>query len=276
MYDFLSSAQIWLKYNEIIKAYCEVELSNHPELIDNVYNETYIALIEAVNSEVGIIEPLKWLMSTAHNIVVMSLEMPSEYLVSNSKNELNDKYLNKMSLEYKNILIRRFRKRYSMNYIAADYGVTEKAVKQRVYRAKVKYLQTVDMFEANGYRPGMPAYKNIKNVVKYLIGDNCVADFDNRIFLTEDNKVKRYNCGEKTWNTLSFLIEKSLADEYSSSEEVCTVYFGEEKTAEWISSQCSCRSAPIINNINRVIGYKAIFNKRGKGYKFKDKPKLIY
>lgn len=274
-YEFNSVNQIWLKHKETIELYCEIELDGQPDLAANCVSETYLALLEAVNDELGIIEPRRWIMTTAHNIICLATEKPSSSLVSNCKNELNDLFLNKLSSGYRDILIKRYRKRLPVNAIAKDYGITEACMIQRLRRAKEKYFSVIDNSRPEKVVSNLPSSPLNDNDVMYRIGGKCIVDVTKRFFCTDDFDKKKRNCGSKAWRVIIQLIEAARNNQYVSTTDICHVYYQDKKTDEWSSKMCSPRAGTIISNINKIAGDKIIINKKRKGYKLAYTPKLI-
>lgn len=272
--EFNSIKQIWGKYKDNVRLYCEIELDGQPELADICVSETYLALVEAVNNELGIINPQKWIMTTAHNIICLATEKPSSSLVSNCKNELNDLFLNKLNSGYRDILIKRYRKRLSVNAIADNYGITEACMIQRLRRAREKYFSVVNKSKLDKIMSNISSSPKANEDLIYRIGENCIVNITKRFFCTNELDKKKRNCGSKAWQVIIELIEKSLKEQCLTSKDVCYIYFQNKKN-EWSSKTYSSRAGSIIYNINKVAGCKIVTGQQRKGYKLAYTPELI-
>ena len=159
--------ELWTKYEPRLRRICQSKLDSCPQEVDEIISEAYLILLEALNKNKEILNPVAWLYGTVNNLIKMKYtqikrgketqrslfdydnnlmyDVPYnvdylEAIVSDGKIEnmyydIIDKELTPEELELYN---RTVDKKISYQELAKVYNSTDTAVKQRAYRLRKK------------------------------------------------------------------------------------------------------------------------------------------
>lgn len=155
--------ECWRKYAPYIRKLLQYKLASMPDLIEDCLNDTFLALLTALERGEEIEKPKAWLTVTAGHIIKKTYDMrrrelerrapegetllyelpapepPAEERFTEAELlAAKDDFLASLSEAERTLYELRFLKGMKLKRIAALTGVTENNVKQRVFRLKRK------------------------------------------------------------------------------------------------------------------------------------------
>lgn len=166
--DMKMCEQLWNECEPALRKACAYKLSNHPQEIDDVIGDTFLALCNAISNEVEIYNPRAWLQGTLNNVInnkyreinfkqkkhtsIDCIEQGLFYVIDFDNLMISEKQIleikseicNQLLASEKMLLILIYTKKLKMAEIAVLLGSTESAVKQRHYRLKRKIVCLAD------------------------------------------------------------------------------------------------------------------------------------
>lgn len=159
--------EIWNDYEPKLRKICNVKMSNHPDYIDDVMQEVFLALLKKVKNSLPD-NPKAWLYAVLTNTINreyrklyshqkniisiddMQIDLPYEndfsdlYVDHAFLDEFKKTLENELSKDDKEFIYYIYEKRLKMKEIADILDSTESAVKQRHYRLINKIRKMVN------------------------------------------------------------------------------------------------------------------------------------
>lgn len=151
-------AELWRQYEPYLRRFCWLHLQSHPDEIDNVISEIFLALCRKLSSDEPLIHPQAWLYKTADHVIQAKYRAiykerekairfsDREYSLPYAQNfaeevenelfveELQQKLDKELSPQEKELLRYIYEDQLKMKEIAGILHTTESAVKQKHYR----------------------------------------------------------------------------------------------------------------------------------------------
>ena len=154
--------ECWRLYAPYLRKLLQYKLASMPDQIEDCLNETFLALLTALERGEVIEKPKAWLTVTANNIIKKTYDahrreseryapegetllftlpapdLPEEAFTEAELLAAKDDFMASLTENERTLFDLRFRQRKRLKKIAEETGVTENTVKQRVFRLKRK------------------------------------------------------------------------------------------------------------------------------------------
>lgn len=160
--DMLLCEELWTEYEPSLRRICSYKLSSYPAEIDDIIEDTYLALCDAMKNGKIINSPKAWLYGTVNNLIKLkyseikrikktqvsldSVENELFYEIDLDDTKLSEEIIDKLKDEVfdeltgaeQTLLTLIYVKRLKMKEIAEILSTSQEAVKQKNYRLKRK------------------------------------------------------------------------------------------------------------------------------------------
>lgn len=161
--------QIWHLYREYIKSFCNFQLKDCPDCVEDCVQDVFMALLEARRAGKEIKNPKAWLTRVANNKIIdeyknkareaehinriiqyetalkiSAVEMPQLNDVSDELiDEMTDNILNRLKADERSLVVDYYMEDMRVRDIAARHGLSETNVRQKLFRARKKIVHMV-------------------------------------------------------------------------------------------------------------------------------------
>lgn len=161
--------QIWHLYREYIKSFCNFQLKDCPDCVEDCVQDVFMALLEARRAGKEIKNPKAWLTRVANNKIIDEyknkareaehinrivqyetalkisvVEMPQLNDVSDELiDEMTDNILNRLKADERSLVVDYYMEDMRVRDIAAMHGLSETNVRQKLFRARKKIVHMV-------------------------------------------------------------------------------------------------------------------------------------